>query len=191
MIRNWMVCLLALVLAVVLTGCPGAEPPPPEPPMQVETEPPPAEEVEPEPEPPMEDEVEVPWWQDASLEELNRKALDRGWADKIYFDLDQAELKADAREKLARDAEFLKDPDNQNLVVTIEGNCDERGTNEYNLALGDRRANAVKDYLTSLGVSATRMRTLSYGEERPVCTESSESCWWRNRRAQLVLGFAG
>lgn len=158
--------------------------------MEVETTEPPAETVDRTPEPPMEDEVEVPWWEDKDLEELNREAVNRGFANKIYFDLDQSNLKEDARAKLAADAKFLNDAANGNLVVTIEGHCDERGTNEYNLALGDRRANAVKDYLTSLGISASRMTTLSYGEERPECTESSESCWWRNRRAQLVLKFS-
>ena len=71
--------------------------------------------------------------------------------------------------------------------MTIEGHADERGTNEYNLALGDKRANAVRDYLTSLGVDAGRLRTLSYGEERPVCTESEESCWSQNRRGHMVI----
>jgi peptidoglycan-associated lipoprotein len=66
--------------------------------------------------------------------------------------------------------------------VTVEGNCDERGTREYNLALGARRANAAKEYLVSLGVSAARIDTISYGKERPTCTESTESCWAQNRR---------
>ena len=73
------------------------------------------------------------------------------------------------------------------FMVTIEGHADERGTNEYNLALGERRANAVSDYLGSLGVAGDRLRTISYGEERPVCTESDESCWSQNRRAHMVI----
>ena len=72
-------------------------------------------------------------------------------------------------------------------MATIEGHCDERGTNEYNLALGERRANAAQSYLVSLGVGQARLRTLSYGEERPVCTESTEGCWQRNRRAHFVI----
>ncbi len=67
------------------------------------------------------------------------------------------------------------------------GACDERGTNEYNLALGERRARSAKDYLVSLGVSASRLSTISYGEERPVCSEPEESCWWQNRRAHPVV----
>jgi peptidoglycan-associated lipoprotein len=73
------------------------------------------------------------------------------------------------------------------MQILIEGHCDERGTNEYNLALGERRANAAKDYLASLGVDAARVKTVSYGKERPVCTEATESCWAKNRRAHLVI----
>ena len=75
---------------------------------------------------------------------------------------------------------------NAQLSVTIEGHADARGTSEYNLALGERRANAVRDYVTSLGVPANRLRTISYGKERPVCTEDTESCWSQNRRAHMV-----
>ena len=102
----------------------------------------------------------------------------------MYFNYDESSLSDDTRAKLARNADLLK---TTQLLVTIEGHADERGTNEYNLALGDRRANAVRDYLTSLGVDAGRLRTLSYGEERPVCTESDESCWSQNRRAHMVI----
>ncbi len=73
------------------------------------------------------------------------------------------------------------------VQVTIEGHCDERGTNEYNIALGDRRANAAADYISSLGITGSRMRTVSYGEENPQCRESNESCWSRNRRARFVI----
>jgi peptidoglycan-associated lipoprotein len=75
--------------------------------------------------------------------------------------------------------------------VTIQGNCDERGTREYNLALGARRANAVKEYLVSLGISAGRVDTISYGKERPVCTESTEDCWAQNRRGVTVISSGG
>ena len=71
--------------------------------------------------------------------------------------------------------------------VSIQGNCDERGTNEYNLALGERRAKSAMKYLNALGISADRMSTISYGEERPVCTEHNESCWWKNRRDDFRL----
>ncbi len=87
----------------------------------------------------------------------------------VFFDFDQSELRADARDRLAKNAEFLAA--HPQFTVTIEGHCDERGTNEYNLALGDRRAAAARDYLQSLGVAADRLRTISYGEERPFCTD--------------------
>jgi len=72
-------------------------------------------------------------------------------------------------------------------ILSIEGHCDERGTNEYNLALGDRRAKAVKDYLVSLGVPSSRIETISYGEEKPLCSAQNEDCWAKNRRAHFVL----
>jgi peptidoglycan-associated lipoprotein len=103
----------------------------------------------------------------------------------VYFEFDKSDLIEDARARLARNAEWLRS--HPEFEVTIEGHCDERGTNEYNLALGERRAAAAKDYLSSLGVGAARLRTLSYGEERPQCSESSESCWSRNRRAHFVV----
>ncbi len=103
----------------------------------------------------------------------------------IYFDFDKYDIKEEYREVLKRIADWLIEHPSVKLIV--EGHCDERGTNEYNLGLGDRRANAVKDYLISLGVSPERIETVSYGEERPVCTEHNEECWWRNRRAQFVV----
>jgi peptidoglycan-associated lipoprotein len=102
-----------------------------------------------------------------------------------YFDYDQADLRDDARTALAANAEWLKKFPSIQLLV--EGHCDERGTNEYNLALGDRRANAAKEYLASLGVDGSRVRTVSYGEERPFCNESAESCWQQNRRGHFVI----
>jgi peptidoglycan-associated lipoprotein len=77
--------------------------------------------------------------------------------------------------------------ENPGYLFTIEGHCDERGTNEYNLALGQRRATAAKDYVVSLGVAADLLRTISYGEERPFCRQSDESCWQQNRRAHFVV----
>jgi peptidoglycan-associated lipoprotein len=101
-----------------------------------------------------------------------------------YFDLDKADIRADAREILAHDADFLRNY--PQIKVSIEGHCDERGSTEYNLALGDRRAAAVKNYLVSLGISADRMSTVSYGKEKPVCAESNEGCWQQNRRGHFV-----
>jgi peptidoglycan-associated lipoprotein len=116
-----------------------------------------------------------------SIQELNQ----RGYLQDAYFDYDSYDLRDDARSALATDAEWLKKF--PTIQILIEGHCDERGTNEYNLALGERRANAAKDYLVSLGVDGGRVKTVSYGEERPACTDSEESCWTKNRRAHLVI----
>jgi peptidoglycan-associated lipoprotein len=139
--------------------------------------------VTPAPRPRVEDRTPDPL--DADIKTADQHARDAGMIGDIYFDFDRYELKDEARQRLQKNAEFLKG--NAGFVATIEGHCDERGTNDYNIALGDRRANAAKDYLISLGVASNRVRTVSYGEERPVCNESNESCWWRNRRGEFHL----
>jgi len=101
-----------------------------------------------------------------------------------YFDYDKADIRPDARASLSTTADFLKKY--PSIKVTIEGHCDERGSTEYNLGLGDRRANAVKQYLVSLGVSADRMGTVSFGKEKPFCMEHAEACWQQNRRGHFV-----
>ena len=101
-----------------------------------------------------------------------------------YFDFNKADIRADAREALTHDAEFFRN--NPGYRITIEGHCDERGSTEYNLALGDRRAGAVKQYLVSLGISADRLSTVSFGKEKPFCTQSNEACWQQNRRGHLT-----
>jgi len=101
----------------------------------------------------------------------------------VYFDFDKYNLRDDARRTLERNAEILKN--NPNVKVVVEGHCDERGTNEYNLALGENRANAVRDYLTRIGVDPSRLSTISYGEERPVAMGHDEAAWSQNRRAQF------
>lgn len=103
----------------------------------------------------------------------------------VYFDFDRYDLRADARETLKQNADWLKA--NPSARVEIEGHCDERGTNEYNLALGAKRAQAAKDYLVSLGIAANRLSTISYGEEVPVCRDKTEECWQRNRRTRFVI----
>jgi peptidoglycan-associated lipoprotein len=103
----------------------------------------------------------------------------------IFFDFDRADLRGDARDTLRANADWLKS--NPSARVEIEGHCDERGTNEYNLALGAKRAQAAKDYLASLGITGERLSTISYGEEIPVCREQNESCWRQNRRARFVI----
>src|SRR5499427_8199234 len=102
-----------------------------------------------------------------------------------YFDLDKADIRSDARSALGKTADFLRNY--PQIKVVIEGHCDERGSTEYNLALGDRRAAAVKQYLVSLGIAADRMSTVSYGKEKPFCMESTEDCWQKNRRGHFVM----
>ncbi|MBN1296334.1 peptidoglycan-associated lipoprotein Pal [bacterium] len=103
----------------------------------------------------------------------------------IYFDYDQAMLTEDARSILAEKAGYMIN--NPDIQVVIEGHCDERGSNEYNLALGERRAAAARKYLVNFGVNTTNIDTVTFGEERPVCRESGESCWKLNRRAAFVV----
>src|SRR5258705_85192 len=98
--------------------------------------------------------------------------------------VNKADIRRDARDALTKTAEFLRN--NPGVRVTIEGHCDERGSTEYNLALGDRRAGAVKQYLVSLGISADRISTVSFGKEKPFCTQSNEACWQQNRRGHFV-----
>jgi peptidoglycan-associated lipoprotein len=109
--------------------------------------------------------------------------------DRVFFDTDSAELTGQSRATLDHQAQWL----NQypRLTFTIEGHADERGTREYNIALGARRATAVHDYLVARGVAANRMRTISYGKERPVAVCNDISCWSQNRRAVTVIGNAG
>ena len=101
-----------------------------------------------------------------------------------YFDLDKADIRPDAREALTKTAEFLRNY--PSIKVTIEGHCDERGSTEYNLALGVRRADAVKQYITSQGISADRISTVSFGKEKPFCMQSTEDCYQQNRRGHFV-----
>ena len=107
-----------------------------------------------------------------------------GLAD-VYFDFDRSEITPAARTALEQDAKWLLG--RGNVQIRIEGYCDERGTNEYNLALGERRAEAVKRVLVALGVPASNLSTISYGEEQSVCGDHQESCWEKNRRAHLAL----
>lgn len=187
--RKLMIWMVVPVLVTFLTGCPKKKPATPPADLPVETEvvetPAPApEEVVQTPPPPAEDETEDPLLS-ADLQVVNDELRRRGFSPDVYFDYDEISLSDDTRDRLARNAELLKAQ--TQFQVTIEGHADERGTNEYNLALGDRRANAVRSYLSSLGVDGSRLRIITYGEERPVCTESSESCWSQNRRAHMII----
>jgi peptidoglycan-associated lipoprotein len=164
-----------LVAVIAVAGChkrPPVAPPPPPPPAPAT--PPPAP-------PPSTPEV-VP--QDSEYDRI--KKMDSAEIDKlglftdIHFDFDKSDLRDEDRQTLARNADNLKKFDF--VKVTVEGHCDEKGSVEYNLALGERRARAAYDYLVSLGVPAERMKTVSYGKEVPLCGEHTEDCWARNRR---------
>jgi peptidoglycan-associated lipoprotein len=122
---------------------------------------------------------------DMDVKTADDHARETGLIGDIYFDFDKYDLKPEARERLSKNAEFMKE--NPAFQVEIQGHCDERGTNDYNIALADRRANAALEYLVTLGVPTGRLKTVSFGEERPVCTDHNESCWWRNRRGEFHL----
>jgi len=123
----------------------------------------------------------------AELEALRQKQLEIEAFESvnIYFDFDRSELKTESQLALKNKAAWLDK--NADYGVRIEGHCDERGTNEYNLALGERRANAARDFLMSLGVSGDRIKTISYGEERPADPNHNEAAWARNRRDEFKL----
>jgi len=116
-----------------------------------------------------------------SLDDLNRE-MPLG---DVFFDLDRSELREDGRSVLQKNADWLRRW--SSTRITIEGHCDERGTAEYNLALGERRASAVREYLTGLGVPSSRILVISKGKETPFCTQSSEDCWQQNRRGHFVV----
>ena len=117
----------------------------------------------------------------ADLQTLNS----RGYLKDAFFDFDKYDLRDDARTALAADAQWLKRY--SSIQVLVEGHCDSRGTEEYNLSLGQKRAAAVKDYLASLGIDGSRVNTVSYGKTRPFCTEENENCWQQNRRGHFVI----
>jgi len=165
------VTLVALILTFLFVGCSKEEPPPP----TAEAQPRPA--APPPPPPPAPAPPPGP--------SISQQAFQEFQNQDVFFDYDQYDLRTDAKATLDRKATFL----NQNSSVRsqIEGHCDERGTNEYNLALGERRANAAKQYLTTAGVNAARLSTISYGEERPLDPGRNEAAWARNRRAHFVI----
>jgi peptidoglycan-associated lipoprotein len=190
--RKWMIWMVMATLLTFLYGCPKKKPATPPSDLNVETTtvpaspstPPPAQDVQQPATPDVHDQTEDPLTS-ADMQVVNDELKRRGFSPDIYFDYDEATLSDDTRDKLSRNADLLKSQ--AQFSMTLEGHADSRGTNEYNLALGERRANAVKQYLGSLGVGADRMRTLSYGKERPVCTEEVESCWSQNRRVHMII----
>jgi peptidoglycan-associated lipoprotein len=118
----------------------------------------------------------------SGTETLAREAQD------VYFDYDKNDIRADGRDTLTKDAEVIKRilAADSTFTIVVEGHCDERGSEEYNLALGDRRALAVKEFLVQLGVPDDRLKTISFGKERPVCTDENEGCYQKNRRGHLA-----
>jgi peptidoglycan-associated lipoprotein len=175
-------CVLAVVVALVpFAGCrkDGPPPAPPAPPPAAPATPPPAP-------PPDTPEVAPQVDEYERIRAMGSDEIERmGLLGDIHFDYDRSDLREGDREVLNRNAEVLKKFDF--IKITIEGHCDERGSVEYNLALGERRARTAYDYLASLGVPADRMKTVSYGKEIPVCTESNEECWARNRRDHFAV----
>jgi len=180
--KKTVLVVLALTAAIAFTACakkaPPAPPPPP-PPLAPEA-PPPAPPPAPRPEvAPVVDEY-------ARLKSMSAEEIEKsGLLKEVFFDFDKAEIREQDRATLSQNADALKRFDF--LRITVEGHCDERGTVEYNLALGERRARAAHDYLVSLGVPADRLKTVSYGKEVPACTQSGEECWQRNRRSHFTV----
>lgn len=172
---------LAVLAALALVACggnPKPKPLPPPPPVAPAT-PPPAP-------PPSSGDVVKQEDEYTRLSKLSSDELDRmGLLQEVHFDYDRADIREADRSVLAQNAETLKRLGF--IKVTVEGHCDERGSVEYNLALGERRAKSAYDYLVQLGVPADRLKTVSYGKEVPLCTDASEACWARNRRAKFTV----
>jgi peptidoglycan-associated lipoprotein len=174
----------ALAVGLAFAGCSSTKPAPAPQVEQAVATPTPAPQPEEtvtepqnEPVPSVEVKEELP----QDIQELNR----RGYLKDVFFDTDSYELKPEAKTRLAENATWLQQ--HPSIKILIEGHCDERNTREYNLALGERRASAVRDYLIFLGVSPDRIKTISYGEERPFALGHDESAWRLNRRAHFVI----
>jgi peptidoglycan-associated lipoprotein len=183
---KWIVVLF--LAAVTIAGCsnrrtgtpratPPAQPAPPQAAAPTPAPPQRVDEAVPVPPTPLPEDTVV----DRSIDDLNRNSP----LDPVYFGLDSADLDTAARSAVTANAEILRR--NPSWMITIEGHCDERGTPEYNLALGERRAAAIKTYLTSLGVAPDRIRTVSYGKEFPFDPGHTEEAWAKNRRGHFVV----
>jgi peptidoglycan-associated lipoprotein len=183
--RNLLIALTMVLLVVSVSAC-KKKPPATSPDMVIKpsTTEPTTQEVPAAPEPTIGGD-QTPDPLSGDLQEASEYAARQGLLGDIFFDYDQFDLRQDARDRLAQNAKFLTS--HPEFILTIEGHADERGTNDYNLALGDRRAAAAREYLVTLGVAANRLRTVSYGEERPFCGESTEACWSQNRRAHFLI----
>ena len=187
MIRRFSVCA-AVVLMVAVTGAACHSNPKPQPPAPAPAPPPPPTTPAPPPPPPA---APTPAAAPAPTEAeiFRNKTLDQLNAEKplgdVFFSLDSTDLGEEARGLLQKNVEWLKKW--TTTKVMVEGHADSRGTNEYNLALGERRADAVRDYLVSLGLGADRLTIVSKGEEQPSCSEETEACWQQNRRGHFVF----
>jgi peptidoglycan-associated lipoprotein len=178
--------VLAIVGSVGVGAC-GKKKPAPPPPAPAPAPPPPPTTPPPPPPPPAP--PAAPTAPPTEDELFARKTLDELNAEKpltdAFFDLDSSQIRGDSTQSLQKDAEWMKRW--PSTKVTIEGHCDSRGSSEYNLALGDRRAKAVRDYLVSLGIGADRIQTVSKGKEQPFCSEENEACWQQNRRGHFLI----
>ena len=185
--KNVWMTALALTTALTVGACgkktpPPLPAPPPPPPAAPATPPPPPAPPPPAPAPAAppaltEDQI----FAQKSLDQLN---AERPLGD-VFFDLDESTIRDDSKSVLQRNADWMKRW--ASTAITVEGHCDSRGSSEYNLALGTRRANAVKDYLASLGVTGARVTVISKGKEQPFCNDNNESCWSQNRRGHFVI----
>jgi peptidoglycan-associated lipoprotein len=181
MMKKWMSVLIVLAflgVSMTMMSCAKKQVGVAEP-VKVEPKPAPVPPPPPPPAPPK------PAVEDVDKAQKLRAEIQAFESTHIYFDFDKSDIKAEAKAVLENKASWLRG--NPEYTVRIEGHADERGTAEYNLALGDRRAKSAMQYLNALGISTERMSTISYGEERPVCVEKNEACWSRNRRAEFRL----
>lgn len=178
--RSLLLAIVASLSLVMLWGCAkrAEVTSTPETPRETAPAAPVQEAPKPEPTPEVKPEVKE--------EPKERAATAGAGVQSIYFDYDQSFVRDDAKSVMKANAEWLKA--NPKVKISIEGNSDERGTIEYNQALGQRRATSAKKYLTDLGISAKRISLISYGKEKPMCTESTESCWQKNRRGDFIAG---
>jgi len=182
--------VLVFAMAAVMTACGAKQPPPPAPPpppppqpVVQQPPPPPPPPPQPAPQPPAPPRQLTPKevFAAKSLTQLN----DERPLEDVYFDYDKADLSDRARTSLQKNADWMRQWPSTSVMV--EGHADSRGTSEYNLALGERRAASVRDYLVSLGVPTARITIVSKGEEQPTCTEETEACWEQNRRGHFII----
>lgn len=181
---RWTVSVVVVAVVLLIGACKSTPPPTPEP------EPTPIQ--APARTPMIEQEVSRPETETIVSQEVTEELPEdlailnaRGYLEDVFFDTDQWDIKPEFAEALTRNVSWLQQY--RSVLILVEGHCDERNTREYNLALGERRANAVRDYLIFLGVAADRIRTISYGEERPFAVGNDEASWQLNRRAHFVI----